>query len=431
MKEQHSAAIEFAGFAEVLDTDSAAPYPESDHHEEPRLLPQAHTSEAERSATAGVGVAAALIGLVLGVVILTSFFGNDDERPREPHTFATPVERPNPIPPRQGPPTETQSAAQGARSDHRAPPEVESGSHADEATRLTGLHVKPPPNGSDDITNLPEIRYCFFEHAILQEARKLLDTSELLSHYNTDVADYDRRCVNRLFHESLTTQVKAELVRLEQELRDAALARVAAWSSELTHEFSSPGAHAHPQSPYGERNPQSVLVATVQQRLKALGYDPGPVDGAYGPRTRAALTEFRQDYGHPQDPTPSSKTLEQLLDALRGKESISARPHGPALDGSRVSYGGPECVLKPVMTDADYSKCGVRQRSEPGSATPTSLTDEAKARKRLLELGYYERDSLTGAPYLTRGSIERFQRNRGLPTTGRIDFNTKRALRLK
>ena len=34
-------------------------------------------------------------------------------------------------------------------------------------------------------------------------------------------------------------------------------------------------------------------VAQLQGRLKALGFDPGKVDGMVGPRTVAAVTEFQ------------------------------------------------------------------------------------------------------------------------------------------
>lgn len=36
-------------------------------------------------------------------------------------------------------------------------------------------------------------------------------------------------------------------------------------------------------------------LSGVQGRLKNLGYDPGPADGKYGPRTRAALAIFQSD----------------------------------------------------------------------------------------------------------------------------------------
>jgi peptidoglycan hydrolase-like protein with peptidoglycan-binding domain len=39
------------------------------------------------------------------------------------------------------------------------------------------------------------------------------------------------------------------------------------------------------------------LVAEVQTALVLLRYDPGPIDGAMGPRTRAAIRAFEEDLG--------------------------------------------------------------------------------------------------------------------------------------
>ncbi|HET6238234.1 MAG TPA: peptidoglycan-binding domain-containing protein [Acetobacteraceae bacterium] len=41
----------------------------------------------------------------------------------------------------------------------------------------------------------------------------------------------------------------------------------------------------------------------VQAALRRLGYDPGPVDGIFGPLTRAAIRRFQQDLG--EKPTGS------------------------------------------------------------------------------------------------------------------------------
>ena len=43
----------------------------------------------------------------------------------------------------------------------------------------------------------------------------------------------------------------------------------------------------------------SDRVREVQRRLRALGYRPGPVDGIFGPRTRAAVGWFQVKHGFP------------------------------------------------------------------------------------------------------------------------------------
>lgn len=50
----------------------------------------------------------------------------------------------------------------------------------------------------------------------------------------------------------------------------------------------------------------------VQQRLHDLGYDPGPVDGMAGPKTRAALGAFQKDRGLRPTGRMDSPTREAL-----------------------------------------------------------------------------------------------------------------------
>jgi hypothetical protein len=44
-------------------------------------------------------------------------------------------------------------------------------------------------------------------------------------------------------------------------------------------------------------DPSRPLIRAVQQALAARGYDPGPIDGLMGPRTRGAIRQLRQDGG--------------------------------------------------------------------------------------------------------------------------------------
>lgn len=54
------------------------------------------------------------------------------------------------------------------------------------------------------------------------------------------------------------------------------------------------------------------LVAAAQQRLQDEGFDPGPVDGKYGPRTSAAIRRFQADRGMPVDGRISEALLAEL-----------------------------------------------------------------------------------------------------------------------
>jgi hypothetical protein len=54
------------------------------------------------------------------------------------------------------------------------------------------------------------------------------------------------------------------------------------------------------------------LVWRVQERLKAVGFDPGPVDGAFGPKTRDALRWFQNTKGL----LPTGDLDKKTLDAL-------------------------------------------------------------------------------------------------------------------
>jgi Putative peptidoglycan binding domain len=59
-------------------------------------------------------------------------------------------------------------------------------------------------------------------------------------------------------------------------------------------------------------------VKTLQQALKALGYDPGTPDGTYGPSTEAAVKAFQTANGLTADGVVGPATLAKLQQALSG-----------------------------------------------------------------------------------------------------------------
>ena len=62
----------------------------------------------------------------------------------------------------------------------------------------------------------------------------------------------------------------------------------------------------------------SNMVAATQANLARLGYDPGPVDGQYGPRTRAAIRAYQRDRGLPEDGQLSGQTALEIEDQAAG-----------------------------------------------------------------------------------------------------------------
>ncbi len=58
--------------------------------------------------------------------------------------------------------------------------------------------------------------------------------------------------------------------------------------------------------------PLGKIVLDIQRLLKRLRFDPGPVDGAPGPRTREAIALYQQFAGHPATGEPSAALLAEL-----------------------------------------------------------------------------------------------------------------------
>ena len=62
---------------------------------------------------------------------------------------------------------------------------------------------------------------------------------------------------------------------------------------------------------YNDQDPAQV-IANVQTALQSLGYDPGEINGTYGPSTRLALLNFQGDNGLPATGEIDQETLESL-----------------------------------------------------------------------------------------------------------------------
>jgi uncharacterized protein YcfJ len=80
--------------------------------------------------------------------------------------------------------------------------------------------------------------------------------------------------------------------------------------------YQQPAAYAPPPPPMSAAPPTQgydhALVRQIQSELARLGYLSGPADGDYGPKTRAAISEYQKSKGMPVDGQPTPALLASL-----------------------------------------------------------------------------------------------------------------------
>ncbi len=87
----------------------------------------------------------------------------------------------------------------------------------------------------------------------------------------------------------------------------------------------------------------SEIISKSQQALKDKGYDPGPVDGKMGPKTRAAVRSFQKKSDLPANGKLAGRTLEGLgVQSSAGPEfsqAGSTTKHSYAKGGKQIGEG--------------------------------------------------------------------------------------------
>ena len=97
----------------------------------------------------------------------------------------------------------------------------------------------------------------------------------------------------------------------------------------------------HPEEAYPDPihqpspDPYTGFVGRVQEKLRELGFDAGPVNGDFGSKTQAALTQFQLSRTIPASGQLDDETLAELGVAREGPASHRGRSGWPAVPWSR------------------------------------------------------------------------------------------------
>lgn len=137
---------------------------------------------------------------------------------------------------------------------------------------------------------------------------------------------------------------------------------------------------------------QAQLVMAIQRELASRGFYDGAVDGIWGARTDSAARDFSQSAGIKVEPEAS----DALLRAIRSS-----------------SKAGPQAASRPA---------------DPIAQLLTPSKRVLAVQRALADFGYGQ-IRLTGTEDAdTRAAIEKFERSRKLPVTGRISDRLVREL---
>lgn len=255
-------AINFAGFEDAgvpssNERKGSKAETDSRGHEKPK---QSTSVPAAPKTTSG-GDAGTVVAWFLGigcVIVLLAIFDSSGDRPK----------------PRQAPPP--------APTASREPTPMES-------PVVVQTREQQPPVGVEVLTRR-QLRWCVFWDWRINQLAQIVVDEPMFPAFNRLVDDYNSRCVNASYYETDMGAVQPELAGYEAELRVSVTSLHREWSQRYL----------------------VPVVLDIQRSLTQLGYDPGPVDGLIGPKTRNAIRQIEQDYGI----EPTGQASIALRDAL-------------------------------------------------------------------------------------------------------------------
>ncbi len=238
----------------------------------------------------------------------------------------------------------------------------------------------------------------------------------------------------------------------------ATVLAVAGCGGTRTATTTPPPAQAYAPQPSAPQ--PSADVRDAQQRLRDLGYYNGPIDGLWGPDTRAAVEQFQRgrrlpvtadlddstrramrntaaaapvSLSNPTDVRTVQNRLRQLHFYNGPADGVWGRDTQEAVERFQQSRGLPVGQVNQATMSAmglDPRAFDQRSASSQAGGAPLDPTVVRGVQNRLRRLGYYSgrADGVWGAR--TQASVERFQRSRGLEPTGDLNPMTASALGL-
>jgi len=122
-------------------------------------------------------------------------------------------------------------------------------------------------------------------------------------------------------------------------------------------------------------------VAELQQRLTAQGFDPGPVDGAFGDRTSRAIADFQRQAGISPDGLPRPSVMRAVRARTQGVQTAQPWPQAQS-GGDAAPFSG--STAAPALTSDPTGQASF-ETSPPGQVSSVSTGSQDATYARFLE----------------------------------------------
>jgi hypothetical protein len=161
--------------------------------------------------------------------------------------------------------------------------------------------------GTNNVLSVAQLRWCVREGIRIEAIRGVIYTNEGVDAFNRIVNDYNARCGKFEYYRGTKAQAEREVEIYRNQIVSRAL-REARQFGHTVRPLSPPVSPATPTNG-ALGTPSTADIRQAQHLLTYFGYDPGPVDGRYGPQTEAAVKAFQRDIGLP----PTGRIDKKLL----------------------------------------------------------------------------------------------------------------------
>jgi len=190
----------------------------------------------------------------------------------------------------------------------------------------------------------------------------------------------------------------------------------------------------------------TMSVRQAQSSLKAKGFDPGPIDGVYGPRTRTAVQDFQRSEnlmvtgrldadtsarlslaasrsGHTDSTAPSASPTTDK--AVENKETLKDKAVDAKDTIKEKAVDAKETIKEKTAAVKDKVKAKMSRHDKD---RPMAAMDVRQAQSSLKAKGFDPGpiDGVLGPR--TRVAVQDFQRSEGLTISGQLDAETSARL---